>query len=314
MKPATFGGPGWKARSERLATEIQAGQLYHRSGLSTEWDTLQEVLLVAPPQSLGWPQDPDARLMLAPIDYPRIYAEFEGLCAAYRAAGVQVHIYQPPADASPNLIFARDLFWISPEGAVIGRMASQQRAGEERHTALALAHIGVVIRASLGGNAVFEGADALYMGKNDVVVGLGLRTNPEALSQLRQLFPEIVFEALQVPAGIQHLLGVMAPLGPRHVALHPAAGPDIRRALQRRGITAIPVIHDHERDQCRAMNVVALGQNRVLMPAHCPQTRAAFEAAGLHCIEVEMQEYVKAAGGPGCLSGILLRGNPCTSS
>jgi N-dimethylarginine dimethylaminohydrolase len=50
-----------------------------------------------------------------------------------------------------------------------------------------------------------------------------------------------------------------------------------------------------------------LGPRHVLMPAGCPLTRAAYEAAGISCQEVEIGELLKAAGGMGCLTGILSR-------
>jgi N-dimethylarginine dimethylaminohydrolase len=57
-----------------------------------------------------------------------------------------------------------------------------------------------------------------------------------------------------------------------------------------------------------ALNFVTLGPRHVLMPAGCPLTRATYEAAGISCQEVEIEELLKAAGGMGCLTGILSRG------
>jgi N-dimethylarginine dimethylaminohydrolase len=43
------------------------------------------------------------------------------------------------------------------------------------------------------------------------------------------------------------------------------------------------------------------------MPARCPRTRAIYEAHGIECFEVDVSEYIKAAGALGCLTGILRR-------
>jgi N-dimethylarginine dimethylaminohydrolase len=43
------------------------------------------------------------------------------------------------------------------------------------------------------------------------------------------------------------------------------------------------------------------------MPANCPHTQALYEAGGIECVTVEIDELVKAAGGMGCLTGILKR-------
>ena len=56
-----------------------------------------------------------------------------------------------------------------------------------------------------------------------------------------------------------------------------------------------------------ALNFVTLAPRRILMAADCPATQRFFEQAGIHCTTVEIDELVKAAGGIGCLSGILER-------
>ena len=43
------------------------------------------------------------------------------------------------------------------------------------------------------------------------------------------------------------------------------------------------------------------------MPAACPRTQQLLEAHGVACVTVEISELAKAAGGMGCLTGILKR-------
>ena len=56
-----------------------------------------------------------------------------------------------------------------------------------------------------------------------------------------------------------------------------------------------------------ALNFVPLGPYRILMAANCPNTQAMYEEAGIECVTVEIGELGKAAGGMGCLTGILKR-------
>jgi len=58
-----------------------------------------------------------------------------------------------------------------------------------------------------------------------------------------------------------------------------------------------------------ALNFVTLGPRRVLMPAGNPVTQAFLEAHGVTCVPVEVDELLKAAGGVGCLTGVLERAN-----
>jgi arginine deiminase len=43
------------------------------------------------------------------------------------------------------------------------------------------------------------------------------------------------------------------------------------------------------------------------MAANCPRTQAMYEEVGIECVTVEIGELGKAAGGMGCLTGILKR-------
>ena len=56
-----------------------------------------------------------------------------------------------------------------------------------------------------------------------------------------------------------------------------------------------------------ALNFVTLGPQRILMSAGNPVTQAFYEEAGITCHTVEVDELLKAAGGIGCLTGILER-------
>jgi N-dimethylarginine dimethylaminohydrolase len=78
------------------------------------------------------------------------------------------------------------------------------------------------------------------------------------------------------------------------------------RALRERGYRLLwaPDMEELER---MALNFVTLGPQKILMPANCPHTQAMYEAGGIECVTVEIDELVKAAGGMGCLTGILKR-------
>lgn len=65
--------------------------------------------------------------------------------------GVQVDYMQPGELAKPNLYFARDHFFMTPQD-VMSRMGSAARAGEERCSAAALAALGVPILMTVHGS------------------------------------------------------------------------------------------------------------------------------------------------------------------
>lgn len=303
--PATFGGPNWVSRTGTMSEDL--GVYWSKMGVTSEVDPLRAVMLVEPPESLAAVTDPDAALLLDRIDLGKIRAEYEELATAYETAGVEVHRIRPAPSASPNCIFARDLFWPTPEGAVVARMASPVRAGEEKLITGALISLGMPIRMTVGGRGLFEGADALWVDEKNVLYGIG-RSNAEPIGQLQALWQDIRFWAVPVPSGVQHLLGAVNFLDDRIVALHPDAGETLRKTLAQLGVEIWEMAEGEELRRGRALNFVALDRKKILMPARCPQTRRSWEARGVEVREVFVDEYLKAAGGPGCLTGILRRG------
>src|SRR3546814_8550844 len=87
---------------------------------------------------------------------------------------------------------------MTPEGAILARPASTVRAGEERWVARRLADLGVPILRTLTGTAVFEGADLMWLDPRTAMIGLGLRTNEEAASQIATTLEEIGVETIAV--------------------------------------------------------------------------------------------------------------------
>lgn len=311
--PSTLGGAGWRPRASSHADEVSGGRIWSRCGYRSEVDRLRAVMLAWPPDSVGLVGSPRDHLMTAPVDRPAMRAQAGAIAEAFHRSGVDVHLARPGRDAPPNVVFMRDLFFMTPEGAVVARTASAQRAGEERHAAEALALAGFPILCTVSGLATFEGADALWIAHDTVLVGVGFRTNRAGAGIVRSVLAAQRVTAIQVELGpgVQHLLGAVVFLDRDLAALHPRGATDALRSILRdHGVRPLELDPDPELDDRKAMNLVALGPRRVLMPAGNPRVRARFEAEGVSVEELEVGEYVKAAGGLGCLTGILRRDLP----
>lgn len=308
---ATHGGPGWRPRTASHDEEIAAGSPWSPYSVRSEVAPLRAVLLAEPGEELDFDEPPDSHLMLERIDVETIRAQAEGIAEVYRGEGVEVHTYRADRLPPPNLIFMRDLFFMTPEGAVLARPAALQRAGEERFAAEALTRAGVPILRSLRGRSTFEGADALWLDDKTVMVGVGLRTNDEAFVELKELLATlgVTARAVPMPPGVQHLLGVVNLIDGDLAALHGGRAPSrLKVYLASHGIETLTIPPGEELDQGRGMNFVTLAPRRVLMPAGCPAIRNQLEEAGVQVVEAEVGEYLKAAGALGCLTGILSRG------
>ncbi|NOZ79519.1 MAG: amidinotransferase [Acidobacteria bacterium] len=308
-RPAAFGGPGWSPRTRTLRQEI--GPIWSRCGVDTEWMPLKRVLVHAPGRELAASADPGAVQMLAPVDLDVARRQHEALVAAYRRLGVGVELIEPEGDVPPNLVFVADLFLMTPEGAIVGRPASTVRAGEERHVARRLAALGIPILRSIRGCGTFEGADALWLAPTKVVVGVGFRTNREGFQQVASCLGELGADAVEValPQGAMHLMGTLRLLDRDLAIAWPGRlGQRTRAILEEAGFDVLLVPDTDELTRGQALNVVVVKPRTVLMPAGNPETRRWLEGHGVTCIEVEVSELAKAAGGIACMSGVLERG------
>ncbi len=304
--PSTFGGPGFRPRSGTHARDL--GQHWAACGVQDDGAVLRAVLLHSPGEELRYPEPPDAWLMLARPDLDAIRRQADGIAAFYEGRGVTVHRHAP-ATTPPNTLFMRDLFAMTPHGAVLSRMGSEQRAGEERHVAATLAGLGIPLLAAPIGDACLEGADALWLDAETLLVGLGRRTNAGGMDTLARVLPGVRLHAVTLPALTQHLLGVVNFLGPGHVAVWLGrTPPDLIDWLSARGARILALPDGPELSVGRAMNWVCLGPGEVVMPAGCPDTRRRLTAAGVGVHELPVGEYLKAGGALGCLTGILARG------
>ena len=305
---AAYGGAGWSPRTASMRQEI--GRLWRPCGLSTEWSPLKAVLLHRPGAELEALADPDKVQMLAPIDAHRARQQHDAMAQAYREAGVAVHYVEPTETPSPNLMFVADLMFMTPEGAILARPASTVRAGEERFVARRLAELGIPILRSVRGTGTFEGADAAWINPKTVMLATGLRTNVEGAAQVTSLLREMDVEVVPVGLsyGSMHLMGQLR-FADRDLAIaKPGSVPHAAvEALRARGHTVLFAPDEEEVAHRSALNFVTLGPRKILMAAGNPITQAFYENAGITCHTVEVDELVKAAGGIGCMTGILER-------
>ena len=304
---AAYGGDAWSPRTAPLHDEI--GRLWAPCGLRDEWSALRAVLIHRPRAELAV-ADPDAAQLLEPVDPARAAAEHEAMAQAYREEGVLVRAVEPAAAPTPNLMFCADLFLMTPEGAILGRPASTVRAGEERWIARRLADLGIPIVRMVRGRGTFEGADAMWLDATTVLIGLGLRTNAEGAAQVAAALGEMGVAAIQVdlPWGAMHLMGMLR-IADRDLAIAWPGRLAIRgvEALRSRGYGVLFLPDGSAAERTTALNFVTLGPGRILMAEGYPVFERFFEKAGLACRTTPVAELRKAAGGIGCLTGILER-------
>ncbi len=304
---AAYGGEGWSPRVTSLREEM--GTLWGDWGISSECSLLKAVLLHKPGEEIEDLPRPNEVQMLAPIDAVKMRKQHDALAKAYMEAGVEVHYVKPATKPKPNLMFVRDLLFMTPEGAILARPASTVRAGEERHIAKSLADLGVPIIRSVRGKGTFEGADCLWLNEETVLLACGLRTNRKGADQVESTLTEMGIDVLRVelPYGTMHLLGTVNIASEDLAIAWPGRVPFTAvQALRERGFDVL-WLPDEDEARRMALNFVTLESKKIVMPTNCPKTKAMYESAGVRCVEVDVSEFVKAGGGMGCLTGMLKR-------
>ncbi len=305
---AAYGGPSWSPRTASLRQEI--GEHWAPCGVWTESSPLKAVLLHRPGTELQAPADPDSSQMLTALDANLARQQHRALAQAYLDAGVAVRYVEPHHEPPPNLMFVADLLFMTPEGAILGRPASTVRAGEERFVARRLAELNIPILRTVRGTGTFEGADAAWIDSQTVLLATGLRTNAEGAGQVASLLQEMGVEVIHVglPYGVMHLMGQLRFADQDLAIAWPGRVPYAAvEALRTRGYAVRFLPDTEEAQHGMALNFVTLGPRRILMPFGNTRTQAFYEQTGITCQTVEVGELVKAAGGVGCLTGILER-------
>jgi N-dimethylarginine dimethylaminohydrolase len=229
---------------------------------------------------------------------------------AFNAAQVEVHFVEPDMPCQPNQMFCADLMAMTPQGAILARPASTVRAGEERWVARKLAALGIPLLATLTGHATFEGADLMWIDETTAMIGRGLRTNDQAITQIGTLLAGIGIEliAVDMPFGTMHFMGMLRIVDRDLAICWPRRTPHRTvRMLQERGYTVqFPAFAD-DQESHRGINFVTLGPRRILMVSGLPKIQSYYESLGIECLTCPTDELSRAAGNVGCLTAVLRR-------
>ncbi len=307
-KDAAHGGSGWSPRVKSMRQEI--GSIWETCGISNEWSELKAVLMHRPGPEIEMISIANEALMHSIPEATIARRQHDDLVQAYRDTSVTVFYLEPPEIPPPNQMYIADLFFMTPEGAILARPASTVRAGEERFVAQKLAKLNIPILRCIRGNGVFEGADASWLNLNTVILGTGLRTNSEGAAQIASILREMSIDVIRVdlPRTVMHLMGTLRLVDQDTAICWKSRFPHSAiKILQDYGYTLHFVPDEQEAMQGMALNFVTLGPKKILMPIGNPRTQSFYENMGIKCVSVEVSELHKAAGGIGCLTGILRR-------
>ena len=253
-------------------------------------------------REFGWREAPD---------HAAAAAEHEVLCGLLEDVGAEVVVSRHDP-GNPDAIYAYDPALVGSDGAVLLRPGKEGRRREPAALVPALESAGVPVVAELEEPALAEGGDTVWLDERTLLVGIGYRTNEEAVPALEVAFPGVEVIPFDLPhwsgAGeVMHLMSFISPLDRDLALVYPRIAPvRLLRLLAERGIGVVEVPDEEFASQ--GPNVLALGPRRALALEGNDETRRRMERAGVDVAVYRGDEISKKGdGGPTCLTRPLLR-------
>jgi N-dimethylarginine dimethylaminohydrolase len=295
-----------------LRTRLDDGDTprLERWGVDSEYGTLRDVL-VGPIDHFAWragnavAQRSD-RVGLR-FDFAVARTQYGEMLDAYRQAGVTVHVLPPAADL-PYQIFARDSSVMTPWGAVIMQLQKPYRRGEYAACLRFYLDAGIPIYDLVTAGNI-EGGDFMVLKPGVAACGYsGERSIEPAVRQMQSWFESEGWE-LHAYAFDPHFLHLDVQMGMLAeglaVVCMEAVEPELVDWLHSKHIRTIPVPYADAMQL--GTNVVALGNECVLVPASSRNLIAACRAEGLTVYDPDVSMIGNGGGAVHCMCQALRR-------
>ncbi len=231
------------------------------------------------------------------------------MIAAYQSAGVTVHLHEPDP-VLPYQIFARDSSVMTPYGAIITNMANWWRRGENFRAIETYARLGIPVYDYVTAGT-FEGGDFNVIEPGAVLIGWEGpegRSQQEAALQLQQWFTAEGWEVMltDIDPFYVHIDLMVVMLAPRLAAVClESTDPDVVNWLKSKNIEIISVPFQDTLDL--GCNVVALGNDRILLPEKSNVLKEKARAHGLEVYDPDVSMITPGGGGVHCMCQALRR-------
>lgn len=225
-----------------------------------------------------------------PVNIELADQQWDNYCAALDAEGWET-IEVPAAPEMADSVFIEDAVVMFGELAVISSPGAESRRGEIDGAESAVRELGGLTIERIVAPGTLDGGDVLKVGKT-VYVGRSLRTNAEAIRQLRVLLAPRGYTVVAVPlTKALHLKTAVTAL-PDGTVIGWAPFVDDVTIFDR----FLPMPEE------AGAAVVVLSDDTVLMSASAPRSAALIADLGYRVVTVDISEFEKLEGCVTCLS------------
>ena len=232
------------------------------------------------------------------VDRTRARRQWDALVATLRAAGAHVEVLAPQ-DGLPDLVFTANLGLVDGETFIPARMRHPERRLEPALAERWFAEHGFAIR-HLGADVVQEGAGDALPFEGTLVGAYRTRSSASSYVDLARIVDAPILPVELADDRFYHLDIAFCPLDSTSalVAL------DKFDEESRRMLTALvpdPIVLTPDEVEAFSANAVVVGRT-VVMASCSPRLEDELRGRGFEPIVVDVSEFLKAGGGPRCLT------------
>lgn len=283
----------------------------HYWGADSETGVLRDVL-VGPIDNLKsiLPTNSMNRKLIAEgieLDVATSRSQYQDVLACFEDAGAKVHI-TPPDEDLPLQIWARDGSFMTPWGMIVGQMAQWWRRGEYGPVIDFCAEAGIPIYDKVTAGA-FEGGDFVLVRPGYLLLGYsGQRSQLEAAQQIKRWFEQEGWDVClyEFDPYFVHADCTFAMLTDNLAAIcSDVVTTEVQDWLKGLGIETIDVPFGYIGSL--GINVVSLGEERVLMPKQSDFLADRCRALGLKVYDPDVSAITMVGGGIHCMCQPLRR-------
>ena len=246
------------------------------------------------------------------FDPQKAAVQHQGLVKLVADSGATIEWLTDEDDGLADSVFTFDPSLMTDHGAIILAMGKALRLPEPGLHEAAYKRMGIPILGRVEAPGQVEGGDTVWLDKNTLIVGRGVRTNQEGIRQLAELLAPkgITVHGFDLPLwqgeeACLHLMSVISPLADDLALVYsPLLPAPFYQMLKARNIRLVEGDADEFRtSNGLSLNVLPTAHHKVIAIAGFPKTKAAMEAAGCTVSTFEADALcVACEGGPTCLT------------
>lgn len=281
-------------------------------GANSDYGTLRSVLL-GPIENYQWLKTSSLskKSIRRGVEFdPKVAkAQHAEMVDAYRSADVDVHFHAPDPHL-PYQVYARDSSVMTPFGAIITHMSQYWRRGENFRAIETYQKLGIPIYDYVTAGT-FEGGDFNVIEPGAVLIGWEGdegRSQEQGATQIAKWMEAEGWEVMlaDIDPYYVHIDLMVVMLAPKLAAVClECTDPKVIDWLKSKNIELITV--PFQEAMALGCNVVALGEDRVLLPAASKTLKEKVKAHGFTIFDPELDMITQGGGGVHCMCQSLIR-------